>query len=168
MQIKIYTKEKGLHNPYEQAISPFEFIVAEFLIDCIKEVERLFTISPEQLFGDVRTNPMSTIRGVLMVCYSEILSPMDVRFTVKAVAQLFRLDHSTFSRYRRFLRGSYPYFLKYYNQLSPVCQQVSKKHFPDGVILFTDKVYTLDDLQKLAAFLGHTKADVHCFLTQRT
>lgn len=168
MEIKIYSKDRGLHNPYSKEINPFHFTVASFLIDCVFRTCNFYQATPDQLFISKRgADPIPMIRGMLMVSCYQILKPIDARFTSTLVANAFRHDRCSISNYAREIREKYPYPLSFYTVIQPKVASIAQTYFPDGVILSTDKQYTIEDLHKLAASLGGTKADVQRFLQTR-
>ncbi len=168
MKIKIYSEEKGLHNPFNIRTEGGPYILANFLILCVSKVCDGYGITEHALFSKSRKRDLPNIRGAIM---SFLFRSKDVqrrwKLSSKDIGSIFSKDHSTVLHFsndpERSTKCSEPSYMLIKKDIWNKCEKALLENKFNGVNC-ESMIFSYSEFRDFAHFLGAPEEKLRDFI----
>jgi len=166
MEIKIYSLEKGVHNPYSQKEEPLKFNIAQVIINSLTIIEMLFGPSSTQVLGGSTDGVVPLYRAAMLVGLDKFFAPRYMNQS--EITAIFGMRRFSLISYKRAIHRQDSSFEleKAYKQVEPILEayvQIYKVDQENSVRSYR-RDFKRFHLEALASYLGHNPSEVGDFL----
>lgn len=170
MKITIYSKEKGLHNPYDAKTEGGPHVLANFLILCMSKVCVKHGITEHQLFSTSRKGELPNLRGAIMnFLYKNKKFKRSWNMSCNEIAHIFSKDHSTvlhFCKPESSIKGGERGYMKTKRDVWSDCEKVlSENKF--NLVNCEAMIFSYQEFLDFAYFIGASEEKLKDFIKLR-
>ncbi len=170
MKITIYTKEKGLHNPFNADTEANPHALANFLILCVSRICLNYKITEHQLFSKSREGELPNIRGAIMnFLFKNQSFQRRWKLTTPQIAHLFSKKHTMvvyFSRPETSMKGGEMGYVQTKKDIWHECEKVLQETKSNKVNC-ESWLFSYQEFLDFAHFLGTSEKKLKDFIKLR-